>query len=332
MPALHFGGWYDVFRDGTLKNFRGIMECGADENTRNNQKLVMGPWYHLLWSGQTGQIDFGEEARSMVDDLQIRWFDYWLKGKLNGCPNESPVKIFVMGENAWRDEDNWPPKGTFEKNYYLHSQGRANTRDGDGRLALNTPQEEPPDIYVYDPRLPIASAGGHSCCFPGVEPMGPADQRDTELQHGVLVYTTEPLKNDLLVIGPVAVTLWAASSQLDTDFTCKLVDVYPDGLAVNLTEGILRARYRDSIETPSLLKPDEIYKLTVRLGNICNKFKAGHRIRLEVSSSNFPHWDRNTNTGNIPGIDGFSEIKVAAQTIFHDAARPSFIRLPILSA
>ncbi len=235
-----------------------------------------------------------------------------------------------MGDNVWCSEDEWPPKQVQYVDYYLHSQGRANSLEGDGNLDLTVPSDEPPDIYVYNPRFPVPSMGGHSCCFPGIAPMGPFDQREVELQSQVLVYTTKPLQEDVYVAGPATASLWAASSAVDTDFTAKLVDVYPDGQAINLTEGIVRARYRDSLEKASLLIPDQVYQFTIQLGNTCSVFKAGHCIRVEISSSNYPHWDRNTNTGNTPGKDNYSDLVVATQVVFHDAQRPSHITLPII--
>lgn len=330
VPGLFIAGWYDVFRDGTLKNFTEIRKSRADEDAKRNYRLLVGPWYHVPWARLTGQIDFGEEARNFVSEIHLRWFDYWLKGVDNSIMDESPVRIFVMGDNVWRNEDEWPPKQIRYMDYYLHSQNRANSLEGDGSLDLMAPSDEPPDIFVYNPRFPVPSAGGHSCCFPNIAPMGPFDQRQLELQNQVLVYTTKPLQEDVCVAGPVTASLWATSSAVDTDFSVKLVDVYPDGRAINLTEGIVRARFRDSLEKASFLTPGQVYQFTLQVGNICNVFKAGHRIRAEVSSSNFPHWDRNTNSGNTPGRDSYSDMVVATQVVFHDAQRPSHVTLPII--
>lgn len=330
VPALHFGGWYDIFRDGVLKNFNGIQQSGGNEIARDNQKLVVGPWYHIPWSQHTGQIDFGAEAHGIFDDLQLRWFDYWLKGIDNGVIDEPRVRLFLMGDNRWLEADTWPLPNTQETPFYLHSGGRANSLEGDGRLSRDVPGDEAPDINVFDPHYPTPSFGGHSCCFPHISPMGPADQRPVEVFHTVLVYTSDVLENDLTIAGNVTATLWATSSTVDADFTVKLVDVYPDGRAINLTEGILRARYRDSLEVPELLQPDEVYQLTLAVGNTCNVFKAGHRIRVEVAHSNFPHWDRNTNTGNVPAADTYSDMQVSQHLIFHDHNRPSHITLPVV--
>jgi putative CocE/NonD family hydrolase len=330
VPCLFTGGWYDAFRDGTLRNFAGIGEFGGDEKPRGFQKLLMGPWYHVPWAPLTGQMDFGEEARNIVSEDHLRWFDYWLKGIENGISADPPVRLFVMGKDIWREEESWPPRGVRNSEFYFHSVKGANSLNGDGTLDRSVPTDEPPDLFVYNPRSPVPSLGGHSCCFPTVSPMGPFDQREVELQNQVLVYTSGPLEEGILVAGPVTARLWATSSAVDTDFTVKLMDVYPDGRAMNLTEGIVRARYRISVEKPLLLTPGEVYEFQIQVGNTCNYFSPGHRIRVEVSSSNFPHWDRNTNSGNDIGKDGFSELCVATQVIFHDAQRPSHLSLPII--
>ena len=333
VPALHFGGWYDAFREGTLRNFSGIRQSGIDEHTRENQRLLMGPWYHNPWLRQSGDIDFGDAAINGMNEIQLAWFDHWLKGRGDLLWEEAPVRLFVMGDNVWRSWSEWPPTDVEYRNLYLHSlQGNASSPDGDGILDQQVPGDEPPDIFVYDPRWPVPSVGGHSCCVPQIAPMGPADQRPIEYQGQVLVFTSEVLQDGLTVIGACTATLWVASSAVDTDFTAKLVDVYPDGRAMNLTEGILRARYRNSLEEATLLKPFEIYQLTIQIGSTCNVFKAGHRIRIEISSSNFPHWDRNTNTGRIPSNDQLADVVVATQIIFHDAQHPSHVTLPVLAS
>lgn len=330
VPALHFGGWYDIFVNGTLKNFCGIQERGANATSRNNQMLVVGPWYHDPWDRIIGQMDFGEEAGNIVDDMQLRWFDYWLKGRDNALMAEPSVRVFIMGENRWRYEDRWPPKGMRFVEHYLHSKGRANSLNGDGILDHDPPGDEPPDVYTDDPHTPLPSLGGHSCCNPAVAPIGPADQRLLEAFNQVLVYTSEPLKEDLTLIGPVTARLWVASSAVDADFVVKLVDVHPCGKAINLTEGILRARYRASLEHPSLLKPYEVYQIEIRVGNTCAVFKAGHRIRVDICSASFPTWDRNTNSGNVPATDDYSKIETAMHVVFHDAERASRVILPVV--
>jgi putative CocE/NonD family hydrolase len=233
-----------------------------------------------------------------------------------------------MGTNVWRDEHEWPLARTQYTDYFFHSDGRANSRKGDGTLTTATPGGEPSDSYVYNPRDPVPTRGGGLCCSPSFTQGGAFDQRCIEERPDVLVYTTPPLEQDLEVTGPVRVTLWASSSAPDTDWTAKLVDVAPDGFARNLTDGIIRARYRESLASPSLLQPGEIYEYTIDLWATSNVFKAGHRIRVDVSSSNFPRFDRNPNTGKALGED--AEMESALQRVYHDADRPSRITLPVI--
>jgi putative CocE/NonD family hydrolase len=264
---------------------------------------------------------------------QLRWFDYWLKGEENGVPDDPPVKIFVMGRDQWREEEDWPLPDTQYCRYYLHSDGRANSTYGDGRLATESPGNEPPDHYTYDPRDPTPTCGG-ATLLPGAQTgvnAGPKDQRMVEQRKDVLVYTTVPLARDLEVIGPVELTLYAASSACDTDFTGKLVDVYPDGRAMILTDGILRARHRHSFSQIELLEPATVYELHIDLVATANVFKAGHCIRLEVSSSNFPRFDRNSNTGGSIAQETEAESVIAINWIFHDGGRSSYLSLPMIN-
>jgi putative CocE/NonD family hydrolase len=330
IPALHIGGWYDSFIEGTLRNYIGLSTQGKNEQVRANQRLVIGPWYHNPWSSFVGAVDFGPEAASLVDEYQLRWFNYWLKGIDTGLSNKPPVKIFVMGENIWRDEQGWPLVRAREIDYFLHSNGRANSINGDGWLSPSPPSEELPDVYVYDPSDPVPSAGGRSCCVPLISPMGPIDQRLVETRNDVLVYSTQPLERDIEVTGPVTAVLWASSSAEDTDFTVKLVDVYPDGRAINLCDGIVRARFRESLLTPSLIVPNEVYRYEIRVGATSNLFRKGHRIRVEVSSSNFPTYDRNPNTGQWPKDARQCDMQIATQVVYHERKWPSHIRLPII--
>ena len=235
-----------------------------------------------------------------------------------------------MGENRWHDVEDWPPPGTRFIKYHLHSAGRANTLGGNGWLSIEAPQDELPDIYLYNPHDPVPSTGGQSCCFHPVAPMGAYDQRMVEMRNDVLVYTTPPLEKEMEVTGPISAVLWAASTAPDTDFTVKLVDVHPCGKAINLCDGIIRARFRESLETPSLIKPDEVYRYEIQVGVTSNLFKKGHRIRVEVSSSNFPTYDRNPNSGQWAKDVAASDLKIATQTIFHEPDKPSYISLPIV--
>jgi hypothetical protein len=329
VPVFCLTGWYDMLTSGTIENYKIATERGKAGKV---SKLLVGPWLHgSELSSSVGELDFGGTANGAFIDvcgMHIRWFDYWLKGINNGITEEPPVRIFVLGDNVWRDENEWPLARTKYTKYYLHSGGRANSRFGNGVLSTEIPGEEETDAYLYDPRNPVpiaAEKGGFGELALGY---GVADQQKVEERSDVLVYTSEPLKTDLEVTGPIVVKLWAASSAVDTDFTGKLVDVWPDGRAYNLANGVVRARHRQSVAKPTLLEPGKVYEFSIDLGATSNVFKAGHRIRLEVSSSFFPRYDRNLNTGHPVGQD--SEIKVAAQTIYHDKQHPSHIMMPVI--
>jgi putative CocE/NonD family hydrolase len=331
LPALHIAGWYDVFLEGTIENFTGLQAGAGSDYARGNQKLVVGPWYHMPWNQNVGGFDFGHDGRSCVDALQILWLDKYLRGESNQLDEEPPVALFVMGDNRWRFEDKWPLEEARPTKFFFHSGGRANSLNGDGWLGRETPGDELPDIFTYDPRLPVMSIGGHSCCVSSLTPMGAFDQRSMEYQNDVLIYSTPALAEDLQVIGPVEVSLYAASTAVDTDFTAKLVDVYPDGRAINVGEGILRARFRESLETPTLIEPDRVYEYKILVGSTAIVFKAGHRIRVEITSSNFPTFDRNSNSGK-PLVEASpADWIVATQTVFHDNRYPSHIVLPVVS-
>jgi len=326
VPAFHLTGWYDTLLTGTLANFTGLRANAATETARRYQRLIIGPWTHARPSASStkiGDVDFGPEAGFDSEELTIRWFDHWLKGGDRAVVETAPVRLFVMGENRWRDEQEWPLARARQTAYYLRGGGRANTLEGDGVLHPDAPgAADRADRYVYDPANPVptGASGGYS--------RTPADQRAVEQRSDVLVYTSAPLEQDLEVTGPLALTLWVSSSARDTDFTGKLVDVFPDGTARALADGILRARYRNGTTRPSLLAPGEPTEITIDLGATSNLFRAGHRIRLEVSSSNFPRFDRNPNTGGVFGED--REVRKAEQTILHDAAHPSRLILRIV--
>ena len=332
VPALHFGGWYDIFLGGTIRNYLGMKKSGANETARNRQRLIIGPWVHgARGTTMAGQHYFGimaDAAAIDVDGVHLRWFDHWLNDANNGSVDDAPVRIFVMGDDAWRDEQEWPLARAVETKYYLHSSGKANSKHGDGSLSTVSPQSEAPDVYLYNPDNPVPTIGGALCCNPYFAANGAYDQNAVEERQDVLVYSTPPLEKDTEVTGPVTVTLWASTSTTDTDFTAKLVDVCEDGCARNLTDGIIRARYRDSMSNPTLLEPTRAYRYEIDLWATSNVFKAGHRIRLEVSSSNFPRFDRNTNTGNIIAED--TELRPALQTVFHDVQQASYISLSVV--
>jgi len=319
VPVFSVGGWFDNFVEGDLAAYQVL-----SKNSGVN-RILIGPWPHNMTMKFEG-VDFGADSFVPLRGLQMEWFDQFLKGKDTPLLSKPPVRIFVMGVNRWQDEREWPPRAHL-KWFYLESRGRANSLAGDGRLDTRGPGAQAADRFVFDPRDPVPTMGGATCCNPKVLPWGPMDQRAIEKRRDVLVYTTPPLKNDVEVIGPVRVVLYAATSARDTDFTAKLVDVFPDGRAQNLTDGILRLRYRKSLERAQLIRPGEIVKLTIDAGVTGNVFQKGHRIRMEISSSNFPRFDRNPNTGG--SIADETQLRQASQTIYHDAEHPSHVLLPV---
>jgi hypothetical protein len=335
VPALHIAAWYDLFLGGSLRNYEGIGEHGGSGEARNGQQLVVTVGGHAGSGRKIGDVDFGPDLDRPEDDVTLRWYDYLFKGDKNEFASARPVKIFVMGANQWRDEEAWPLARAKSAKYFLHSAGKANSLRGNGSLSTATPGKESADQYVYDPGNPAPTVGGPLCCDSEHLPPGPRDQRAVEGRDDVLVYSTSPMAEDMEVTGPVSLELYAKSSAVDTDFTAKLVDVWPDGFAQNLTEGILRARYRDSRETPTLLNPGQVYKLTIDVWATSNVFKKGHTLRLEVSSSNFPRFDRNLNTGAtryLKDSDGKSEQRFVSATnvVLHDAEHPSALVVPVV--
>ncbi len=333
VPAFNIGGWYDIFLGGTLRNFAGMQSRGATAQARDGQQLLVGPWAHgLPRANMAGDADFGYRSTPLSidqDRMVLNFFDRWLK-EIRRTDTPAKVRVFVMGPNRWRDENEWPLKRTGWLRFYLHSRGRANSAAGDGALSPQPPGDEREDSYMYNPLAPAPTRGGGLCCYPVVVPGGAFDQRAIENRADVLVYSSEPLSEDLEVTGPIRLTLYASSSAPDTDFTAKLVDVEPSGNARNLTDGIIRARYRQSPSDPRLLKPAEVEEYTIDLGATCNVFAAGHRIRLEISSSNFPRFDRNPNTGHDLFAD--AETRPALQTVMHRAGCASYLTLPVIPA
>ena len=325
VPALHVGAWYDFFQDGTLRNYLGIKAHGGAEAARNGQHLVMIVGGHAGAGPKIGDIDFGKDSVFDTTDLAFRWYDYLMKGIDNGMGSEKPVKIFVMGKNVWREEDSWPPARAQQTRYYLHSGAKANDLSGDGTLSTTPPAAEAADKYVYDPADPVPSRGGP---FPLHGTPGAVDQRAVENREDVLVYPTPAFQHDTEVTGPVSVELFVSSSAVDTDFTSKLVDVWPNGYAQNLEDGILRARYRHSMEKEELMNPGETYKITIDLWSTSNVFLTGHKLRLEISSSNFPRFDRNLNTGEQP--ESSKRMVKATNVIYHDHNRPSALIVPVI--
>ena len=347
VPTLYLGGWYDSYARATCENFTALSKM-----KKSRQVLLMGPWTHGGWGvSYAGDIDFGNHSFINYNDLRLAWFDHFLKGVHTEVADWAPVKIFVMGTgdgNAnyqghlhhsgyWRDEQDFPLPGTRFTPYYLHV---------DGTLSPTSPGSHAPSSFSFDPRDPVPTIGGGISAADPIMPAGAFDQRGDSRFFGcrdslplnarsdVLTFQTEPLESNVEVTGPIAVSLYAASSAHDTDFTAKLIDVcplsedYPYGLAINLTDSIIRTRYRNGWEEPELLEPREIYKFTFQLYPTSNVFQAGHRIRLDISSSNFPRFDVNPNTGGALGLE--RRFEVAEQRIYHDTEHSSQVILPIV--
>jgi uncharacterized protein len=323
IPVLHWGGWYDVLLNGTLSHWAG-MEAAAAPQVRAQQRLMIAPTDHAFtptYSGRIGRLEVTPNG-SPFDQVQ-HFFDYWLRGEQNGVAGSPRVRLYDIGRNEWRSADGWPPSWVTPTSLYLHSRGRAGT--GEGGLSPAAPDDEPQDRYVYDPADPVTWWLGRDLW--GLA--GHLDDRSAlERRQDVLVYSSDVLPADLSVMGPVSVELFAASSCPDTDFTAALVDVYPDGCAQLVQEGVLRARFRDSFSEESLLTPDQPVRLQIDLWAAGHTFRAGHRVRLEVSSSNFGRWDRNLNTGRPLGTD--SEGVSAVNSVYHDRSRPSRLVLPVV--
>jgi uncharacterized protein len=329
VKALSAGGWHDIFLKGTIENFMGLRQQAGTPALRNGQRLLVGPWGHVSTSpdGQVGDVTFGKQAVLDMTALILAWYDYTLKGIQNEFANQPPVRIFVMGENVWRNEQEFPLARARTTKYYLHAARGAATVAGDGLLSEQEPKQQPPDTFVYDPLQAVPTLGGRLCCNAEV-PGGPFDQRANEGRPDVLVFSTTPLEKDTEVTGFIKVELHASTSAVDTDFTALLADVSPDGYARYLADGVVRARYRNSTNKAEALVPGQIYKYNIDLWATSNVFKAGHRIRLYVSSSNFPRFNRNLNTGE-PTLKATHLVK-ANQTIYHDGAHPSALLLPII--
>lgn len=348
VPVYLIGGWYDSWARQTTMTYLALAKT-----KKSPQKMIMGPWIHgQHMRSAHGQVDFGAAAAINSLEFHLRWYERWLKGIENGVENDAPVKIFVMGGGserktaeglhfhggAWRDEREWPPARTHFTPYYLHA---------DGTLSPERPEEtQSSTSYDFDPRNPVPTIGGNISSAAGIMLQGAWDQKCGEhiwnckdslplsARRDVLVFMTPPLAQNLEVTGPIDVKLWASSSALDTDFTAKLTDVhppsadYPGGIDMNLEDGIIRARFRNSLEKQELMKPGETCEFTIQLYPTSNLFKAGHRIRLDISSSNFPRFDVNPNTGE--PLNAQRRMVTAANTIYHDRAHPSRVILPVI--
>jgi hypothetical protein len=317
-PMLHIGGWYDTFCQGTIDSYTGLRANARTAAAREGQRLIMGPWRHVNWGMRdVGELDFGARLLEVSPfETRKRWFDEHLRGIDTGSRNGPPVQIFVMGEDAWRAEQEWPLARAVETPLFLHT---------DGTLDAIEPSGEAPRTFTYDPADPVITLGG---CEWVNYPCGPFDQKPLDGRTDILRFQTAPLDRDIEVTGQVFARIWASSTAVDTDITAKLIDVYPDGRAYNLCDGILRGRYRESVERETPMVPGEPYEFVVDLWSTSNLFRAGHRIRLDVSSSNFPRFDANPNTGAPPFSSG--ERVVARNTVYFDAAHPSRVVLPVI--
>ncbi len=334
-PALNLGGWYDIFVEGTLRNFRGMRAHGATREARDGQRLIVGPWSHSIdWAVFPERYYSTLAGLGALDPTELhgRFFDQWLKGIATPELDEAPVRLFLMGAETWQSETDWPPPDAELRRWYLRGDAPANSATGAGALSPEPPGREAPDAFRYDPRDPVPSIGGATLSQNGYAgwAAGPFDQRAAEARADVLVYTSAPLARPVDVIGTVEAVLFVASSALDTDITVKLVDVHPDGRAEILTDGILRLRYRHGLDRQALLEPGSVEEVRVLVGSTANRFRAGHRIRIDVSSSNFPRFDPNTNTGGEIASEGWDAVVPALNRVFHDARRPSHVLLPIV--
>ena len=323
VPILQVAGWFDLALNVSLTNFSGILKNGRSEQCRKAQRLIVGPWGHLnVGERKIGEIDFGPEAVIDVETLRLKWLDYWLKGVDNGIIHSPCVRIFLMGENRWVDLETWPPmEARFEPMYFREGSERNKTSLNDGRLTFEVPENvEKADSFVYDPENPIPSLASDIDALP-------MDYRS--LEERMLTYTSDVLDKPLTIIGPVKTVLHGLSSAKDTDWMVRLCDVWPDGRSISVCDGVMRARYRNSLEHEELLEPGMTYRFEVDMWATAQTFQPGHRIRVQVTSSDFPRYDRNLNTGGAFGEESGGQ--TATNTIFHDALRPSHILLPVIS-
>jgi len=322
VPNFDIVGWFDC-HNNNMALFRAMVSEAKTEVAREGSKIIIGPWIHGSSPRRLGPIDFGPEAILDSGPLVIRWFDYWLKGIQNGVDKEPPVRIFVMGDNKWRDEQQWPLHRAKDKVLFVTSNGHANTATGDGKLIYQRWEQAGNDQYFYDPKDPVPSIVELSELRKHYMPV---DQRPLADRKDILVYLTEPLKERVEVTGYPVVELYASSSAPDTDWFVRLIDVHPDGLAIDVSLGVLRARYRNGFDKSEFLKPDEVVKFTIRMRPTSNAFLPGHRIRLDITSSDFPSYDRNHNTATNQNAD--ATLVVANQTIFHGGDYATRIILP----
>jgi putative CocE/NonD family hydrolase len=330
-PLLNVSGWYDMFLPGHLDLYEAIEE-DAGPLAREKQRFIVGPWDHEAYVTVTpdrgGERKFGYRAAggtALLSDLSLEWFGRWL-GDSDELDIPS-VRYYQMGDNEWKTSESWPPEHEATP-YYLHSDGNANSRSGGGYLSPDEPASETVDSYEYDPADPVPTTGGRSL-HPNIDDPGITDRSSVETRDDVLVYTSERVTEPCEIAGPVNATLYVSTSVPDTDFVATLVDVEPDGYCVPVTEGIRRARYRNGFEEESFLEAGEQYEIPIDMAAVAHTFKTGHRIRLEVTSSNFPKYDRNLNIAEPVGTGTLEEAQVATQNVFHDSGAPSHVTLPI---
>jgi uncharacterized protein len=327
VPVHTLGGWFDIFIMGTINGYVGMKNHGATPEARAGARMIIGPWGH----GPTqsfGGVDFTSVAFKDMFELQLHFYDYYLKGLKNELDLEKPVQLFYMGVNKWRSESDWPVPGTEYRALYLDGNGSANSVRGDGTLTFTKPVKDATDSYFYDPQNPVPTTGGNNCCGTPTA-IGPVDQRPLERREDILLYTSAFLEEPLTIAGPVKMKLHAATDGKDTDWMIKLIDVYPNGNSMPVSEGILRARFHNGLDKINLLTPNQVYEYEIELTGTANVFQPGHRIRIDITSSNFPQFDRNTNTGEPLGTS--SKTRVAHQTIYHGGAHLSQIILPVVT-
>lgn len=318
VPAITQGGWFDVFLAGTINGFVGMRKHAANQRARSLSRMVIGPWGHGP-SRAYGDLDFGDDAERKLFDYEVRWHDFHLKGIDNGVDRDAPVQIFYMGVNKWRGEQDWPIPGTQHARWYLQP---------DGKLASSAPADSTSTKYRYDPNDPVPTTGGNNCCgAPTVA--GPKEQSPLDGRSDIVRFTSDALTESVTIAGPVLMELYASTDGRDTDWMVKLIDVHPGGKAYPMAEGILRARFREGLDKPSLLEPGQAYRYEIDMVGTALVFQPGHRIRIDITSSNFPQFDRNLNTGDPLGKG--TKPRVAEQTIWHSADRPSAIVLPVVS-
>ena len=332
-PALYMDSWYDFGVAETLKMFNQMRENAESAEARSNQFVMIAPSTHCGWAGATENTVIGErplgDARRDFTDMYLKWYERWLEGKDNGITDMPPIQYYLMGKNEWRSAETWPLQGTSGTKFYLHSGGRANSRYGDGVLSMEIPTDHGADSFVYDPVTPVPTLGGNTCCTGMDTGSGGYDQSELEMRNDVLVYTSPVLDEGIEVTGWLKVVLYVSSDAKDTDFTAKLVDVYPDGRAFNLQEGAMRMRFREDLRSEVMMEEGEVYEIHLDLHATSNFFGPGHRVRLDISSSNFPRWSRNLNTGG----DNHSDTKwvIAKNTVHHSMEYPSHVVLPVIS-